>query len=332
MAIAWSFAIAAIIALGRSQPNSGVLAYTLDTDGIADIFLLDLARNKRVNITLNQPLSAERPVWSPDGTRIAFELNRGSSKQLCVWQFEWRTRCYEPVGVFDSLPMWSPDGQWLLFDTIVGQGGNLFLIRVDTGEVRPLNVVTEQVRRAYSWSPDGTEIAFAQYLDSGAIQLSVMHLATGVVRALVTDPSATDMLVAWSPRSSEIAFLSDANFGYRAYITDAHSGGLRQLTEQPGYDQFINWSPDGNALLLVSNRAGDDLDLFRLNPSNGMLQLLTVNTALDERPSWSPDSQEIAFTSDRDGDVHVYVMNADGSGVRRVTFAQGRNTDPDWQP
>jgi TolB protein len=120
--------------------------------------------------------------------------------------------------------------------------------------------------------------------------------------------------------------------GYRVYVADAQTGIVRQLTEQPGYDQYISWSPDGSRLLLVSSRAGDDIDIFSLNPNSGSLQLLTEDEGLDERPSWSPDGQRIAFTSDRDGDIHVYVMNADGSDVRRVTFAAGRNTDPAWQP
>jgi TolB protein len=86
-------------------------------------------------------------------------------------------------------------------------------------------------------------------------------------------------------------------------------------------------------LLLVSNREADNFDLFLIDSESGDMQLLTDNTALDERPTWSPDGRQIAFTSDRDGgDIHIYIMNADGSNVRRLTFAAGRNTDPAWRP
>src|SRR5215207_3149738 len=46
---------------------------------------------------------------------------------------------------------------------------------------------------------------------------------------------------------------------------------------------------------------------------------LTQNQAWDDRPAWSPDGTKIAFTSDRSGGWALYVMNATGSGVRRLT-------------
>jgi len=45
-------------------------------------------------------------------------------------------------------------------------------------------------------------------------------------------------------------------------------------------------------------------------------------------PQWSHDGKLIVFTSDRDGDPEIYVMRADGSGVRRVTHSPGRDAHP----
>ncbi len=47
-------------------------------------------------------------------------------------------------------------------------------------------------------------------------------------------------------------------------------------------------------------------------------------------PSWSPDGTKIAFTSKRDGNPEIYTMNADGSGVRRLTNNPRDDSDPDW--
>ena len=49
-------------------------------------------------------------------------------------------------------------------------------------------------------------------------------------------------------------------------------------------------------------------------------------------PAWSPDGSEIAFTSNRDGRTHVFVMNADGTGTRRVTKTQHSDEHPTWSP
>jgi len=49
-------------------------------------------------------------------------------------------------------------------------------------------------------------------------------------------------------------------------------------------------------------------------------------------PAWSPDGRLIAFVSKRDGVSHVYVMNADGTGVRRLTHATAEDGGPTWSP
>jgi Tol biopolymer transport system component len=52
---------------------------------------------------------------------------------------------------------------------------------------------------------------------------------------------------------------------------------------------------------------------------------------LDFEPIFSPDTDEIAFRSDRDGNPEIYVMNADGTHVRRLTDNPGVDRAPDWK-
>jgi Tol biopolymer transport system component len=60
--------------------------------------------------------------------------------------------------------------------------------------------------------------------------------------------------------------------------------------------------------------------------------------AHDSVGAWSPDGTQIAFESNVDGDMDIYVMNADGTNVRRLTFNddplpnRARDESPDWQP
>ncbi|NJN55447.1 MAG: hypothetical protein HC804_12240 [Anaerolineae bacterium] len=49
-------------------------------------------------------------------------------------------------------------------------------------------------------------------------------------------------------------------------------------------------------------------------------------------PAWSPDNSQIAFQSTRSGNSDVYVMNADGSNVRRLTFTDSYDGAPSWSP
>ena len=49
-------------------------------------------------------------------------------------------------------------------------------------------------------------------------------------------------------------------------------------------------------------------------------------------PAWSPDGRLVAFVSKRDGVSHVYVMQADGTDVRRLTDARAEDGGPSWSP
>ena len=61
---------------------------------------------------------------------------------------------------------------------------------------------------------------------------------------------------------------------------------------------------------------------------------LTRNDAYDSAPAWSPDGRRIAFESDREGGVsHLFVMNADGSGVEQLTDSPAPWVySPAWSP
>ena len=55
-----------------------------------------------------------------------------------------------------------------------------------------------------------------------------------------------------------------------------------------------------------------------MNANGSGQRNLTRNPAYDANPTWSPDGRKIAFVSNRDGSYQVHVMNADGSGQRRL--------------
>ncbi len=59
---------------------------------------------------------------------------------------------------------------------------------------------------------------------------------------------------------------------------------------------------------------------------------LTRSAAIDTSPSYAPDGQQIVFNSDRGGSQQLYVMNADGSNVKRISFGKGRYATPVWSP
>jgi Tol biopolymer transport system component len=59
---------------------------------------------------------------------------------------------------------------------------------------------------------------------------------------------------------------------------------------------------------------------------------VTNHPANDPYPTWSPYGTQIAFSSNRDGNEEIYVMNADGIGLRRLTNDPLPDDVPAWQP
>ena len=83
------------------------------------------------------------------------------------------------------------------------------------------------------------------------------------------------------------------------------------------------WSPDGSRMAFVGG------DILVVNLADGIVANLT-NHLGGSSPAWSPDGAMIAFVSNRIGLTELYVMNADGSSVRRLTDHVGFDGRPAW--
>ena len=132
-----------------------------------------------------------RPIWSPDGTRVAFSAWASASDQSQIFiaavDGSTSTRI-TPAGTSDYDPTWSPDGTRLAFIRLREQPVNVYhfdvvVADVDGTNVRPLASSTE-FASAPSWSPDGRQIIVA--LGGG---LSVMN-ADGSALTRITMPTA----------------------------------------------------------------------------------------------------------------------------------------------
>ena len=73
-------------------------------------------------------------------------------------------------------------------------------------------------------------------------------------------------------------------------------------------------------------------DIYRFDLATQQSTQLTNSPSIDTSPSFSPDDRFITFNSDRGGTQQIYVMNADGSNVRRISYGEGRYATPVWSP
>jgi TolB protein len=94
-----------------------------------------------------------------------------------------------------------------------------------------------------------------------------------------------------------------------------------------------SWSPDGSRIVFYAERQDGKSDLFVMDADGGHRRALAETPAASEgAPAFSPDGKQIAYDTDRDGNFEIYVMNADGTGARRLTSSPSRDLAPAWSP
>jgi dipeptidyl aminopeptidase/acylaminoacyl peptidase len=134
-----------------------------------------------------------------------------------------------------------------------------------------------------------------------------------------------------------IAFNSERAGNTDIYLMNTDGTNERRLTDDPGYDAWPVWSPDGSRIAFVSTRSGNP-DIYVMAVPQGTdvdgtnVQQLTTDPANDIWPDWSPDGSQIVFPSRRDGNFEIYVMGADGSDPWRLTDTSASEDFPAWSP
>ena len=182
-----------------------------------EIFVVDADGTNRRQLTQNNddglPAFFGGPVWSPDGSRLAFRsrdvdgetdweiavAHADGSGVLQLTDNEWH----------DTAPAWSPDG-----------------------------------RLAWTIVYDGVEFRYRSLDDS---EIYVVHVEDGTLQEL-TDNKYGDLNPVWSPDGTRIAFYSDRGKNYDIFVVDADGSNELQLTDNYERNQHPEWSPDGTRI------------------------------------------------------------------------------------
>jgi TolB protein len=181
------------------------------------------------------------------------------------------------------------------------------------------------------WSPTRSELIIAD--------------ADGSNPRKLVPGSHIDYNASFSADGEWIVFTSDRYGSADIFRVRTNGMGLERLIDHPGFDDQAALSPDGRSVAFVSTRDGGTADIYVLDIHTRQVRNITNSPGGDFRPCWSPDGQMIAFSSDRGTTfqpapgtwehVHaasVYVMRADGSGIRKLSRDGQLSGSPKWSP
>ena len=225
---------------------------------------------------------------------------------------------------YDSGTVWSPDGKSYVRTTEWVSGEIRELLTVDEDGL-PQVEITEVTgdRELLRTNLDGTK----QFL---------------------TENGVPDESPAWSPDGNQIAFVSERTGDFEIHVMNADGSEVRQLTASPREDWQPSWSPDGKHIVFASVRTGD-WEIYVMDADGANVHQLTERPGIDWTPDWSPDGQRIVFAGKAAPAVNqtadetvlagpetsswdIYVMNRDGSSVKRLTDDPGSDIEPTWSP
>jgi len=171
-------------------------------------------------------------------------------------------------------------------------------------------------------------IAALSFVTAGCTGEESDHWASACTRVDLAKPLAL---------TGTVAYAVDRRAGSELAVADLATRKVRRLTRQRSpHDSVgsIAWSPDGTRIAYSGGKGGwnDDAydDIWVVSTRGGPPHRLTDSYEDDWHPAWSPDGEMLAFDRQDDGYNWVYVVNADGTGLRRLTG--NFNWNPVWTP
>jgi Tol biopolymer transport system component len=280
------------------SPYGDRVAFVSQEKGFQNIFVMSPdAPGEMVNVATQLTHYADsgfisEVVWSPDGTRVAYQRTQGGFHKIFVVAADGSTLTPLTIASPGEHPTWAPDGGKIAF-----YQGSEQVYTTNADGSNAIAPVPGLKGRDPVWSPDGTKIAF-EALSPLGFQLRDVQIGnySGGGTPVVLPASQSDWTYSqWSPDGARIAYrVRESAEKDVLHVAGANGSGdvpLPGLTKVRPYNYPMSWSPDGARLTFEGYNGGN-----------------------------SP------------GTFAVYVVNANGSGAMTPITADARNLEPDWRP
>ena len=231
---------------------------------------------------------------------------------------------------------WSPDCSQIVY----GARSRLWLAGADGSNPRELTQRDGGYSHEPSWSPDGTQVAYARqiYRDTHWESHIWVVNADGTGKRQLTRGDVWDRYPQWSPDGTRLLFERLSGRGRDAegnridddrYITLMNADGTNPqfLTAGGAWDHSPAWSPDGRQFAYI---ASDVVWIRDLNRSNA--RVVASDAFWDGGLTWSPDGTKLAFTHHEDEVASIRIVRIGTASEEVLADAAGQESHPRWSP
>jgi TolB protein len=159
--------------------------------------------------------------------------------------------------------------------------------------------------------------------------------ADGSSQTRLTNTADSEEWAHLSPDARKVVFASGTFPDYDIYMMNIDGSGRVPLVVLPDLQALPKWSRDGakvayNSAVFAAGRLSGDIYCIDVDGTGRTKVTESRGAFVNENPYWSPDGERLIFQSNRTGNFQIYVMNADGSGQRRLTNHRGDDYWPSW--
>ncbi|WP_020474110.1 S41 family peptidase [Zavarzinella formosa] len=326
---------------------------------VPELYSVPLDGGQEVKLPFHE---AKDVAYSPGGTAAAFvrgpgiwyrKSYRGSSNDD-IWLSTPDGNTVKQLTVFngqDTSPMWSADGKKLFYvSEVLGNPANILQVDVNTATNPPTPVgvakqltkhIDDGVRRA-KISGNGEWIVYECGGDLWIVSVKDGSSRKIAIEVHADEKANADKVTTYSRDVSEYALSPDENniafvVHGEVFAMPSKGGKANRLTETPGVEHGLSWSPDNKKLIFTSDRNGyeelyllesDDPDTSDLTKAiRTKVKTLTTTPVAKIGASFSPDGSRIAFLQNG----KLFTMKSDGTDTK-VLVDQTQVFDYDWSP
>lgn len=261
-------------------------------------------------------------------SRIAYVNKRGGHKEISVMDYDGANVVEITKNKsINLMPSWVEGKSKLVYTSYANGQPQFFMKDFETGK-NGILFSSKGMNTSAAWNKMDKEIAYASTID-GNTEIYRRGFPEGKPQRL-TFLGSIETSPSWSPNGYEIVFVSDRGGNPMIYVMDRDGSNLRAITHGGTYFGSPSWSPKGDRIAYATiDEGGNNMNIMTISPDGKDPLKLTSGTGSNENPSWSPDGRHIAFMSTRTGGSEIFMMRADGTNQKRISFSGG-NYMPKW--